>query len=138
MTFEEGLSGQAAVALRKFMKRVKEDPHVLAVILFGSYARKEIGPLSDIDVCLVFFEQSVSRTEMMHKRLDYLAEFPQLDIQVFQLLPLYIRRKVLKEGKVLYTRDDDALYELAYCTVRAFEDFKHMYYDYLEGITRGS
>ncbi len=138
MTFEKGLSGQAAVALRKFMKRVKEDPHVLAVILFGSYARKERGPLSDIDVCLVFFEQSVSRTEMMHKRLDYLAEFPQLDIQVFQLLPLYIRRKVLKEGKVLYTRDDDALYELAYCTVRAFEDFKHMYYDYLEGITRGS
>ncbi|NSW76189.1 MAG: nucleotidyltransferase domain-containing protein [Candidatus Atribacteria bacterium] len=138
MTFEEGLSEKVPKVLQEFLEKVRRDTAILAIILFGSYARNEASRLSDIDVCLVFSGRSMSRTEMMHRRLDYLAEFPLLDIQVFQLLPLYIRRRVLREGKVLYARDEDALYELAYATAKAFEDLKHMYYDYLEGVTHGS
>ncbi|MGC8777967.1 MAG: hypothetical protein ACP5Q4_04745 [Candidatus Caldatribacteriaceae bacterium] len=84
--------------------------------------------LSHVDVCLVFPPGVFGRRAMAQKRLDYLTELPQLDIQVFQLLPLYIRRRVLQEGKVLYSRDDDALYEVAHLTARALEDFKHLYY----------
>jgi len=33
---------------------------------------------------------------------------------------------VLKEGAVLFVRDEDALYALAIRTARAFEDFRHI------------
>lgn len=44
---------------------------------------------------------------------------------------------MLKEGHVEYARDEDALYELAYRTAQAFEDFKHTYHDYLDQVARG-
>jgi hypothetical protein len=65
------------------------------------------------------------------KRLSYLKE-GNADVHVFSQLPLYIRRRVLKEGKILLCRDDDLLYEIAFRTAQAFEDFRHLYYGYLE------
>jgi len=55
---------------------------------------------------------------------------------VFPLLPLFVRSRVLREGSVLLTRDDDALYELAARTVRAFEAFKPTYRAYLSEVLR--
>ena len=43
------------------------------------------------------------------KRLKYLAE-ADLDLAVFHSLPLHIRSRVLKDGTVLYARDEAALY----------------------------
>ena len=40
-------------ALARLLSRAESDPDVLAVILFGSHARGEAGPTSDVDVCLV-------------------------------------------------------------------------------------
>lgn len=40
-------------ALERLLDRAREDPAVLAVILFGSAARGEAAPASDVDVCLV-------------------------------------------------------------------------------------
>jgi hypothetical protein len=34
-------------------------------------------------------------------------------------------------------KDEDALYEVAFRTAQAFEDFKHIYRDYLEQVARG-
>jgi hypothetical protein len=58
-------------------------------------------------------------------------------IKVFQQLPLYVRRRVLKEGIVLFVKDEDELYELAFRTAKEFEDFKHIYRNYLEAIAHG-
>ena len=55
---------------------------------------------------------------------------------MFPLLPLFVRSRVLREGSVLLTRDDDALYELAARTVRAFEAFKPTYRAYLSEVLR--
>ena len=72
---------------------------------------------------------------MTEKRIAYMADFA-LDIQVFQTLPLYIRQRVLKEGRVLFCRDEDALYTLALRTVKDFADFERMYRRYLEEVAR--
>lgn len=124
--------------LGSLVRKAREDPEVLAVMVFGSAARGEAGPKSDVDVCLVLVPEIRDRERAAQKRLEYLAESPEnLDIQIFQLLPLYVRHRVLKEGQVLFSRDEDALYELAFATIRAFEDFKHVYREYLEEVARG-
>lgn len=118
-------------AIDRLIARATEDPNVLAVLVFGSVARGEQSPASDIDVCLVLRpEVSEGMTE---KRLEYLAQ-SDLDIHIFQQIPLPIRRRVLKEGCVLLSKDDDALYRLAYRTAQAFEDFKPIYEGYLDAI----
>ena len=121
--------------LRELIAQAEGDRDVLAIILFGSQARGNAGPGSDVDVCVVLEAGVSSGIEASRKRLDYLAG-GDLDVKVFQQLPLYIRSRVLKEGRVLFVRDEDRLYELAFRTVRAFEDFRPYYQAYLDAVAR--
>jgi len=119
--------------LEKLLTRARQDEEVLAVFLFGSVIREEQTPLSDIDLCLVLIPKRtpIEPTAFSHKRLDYLKNFA-FDIQIFQQLPLYVRRRILKEGRILFVRDEALLYELAFHTAQAFEDFRPIYLSYLE------
>jgi predicted nucleotidyltransferase len=123
-------------ALRRLVDRAARDGEVLAVILFGSQARGDAGPGSDVDVCLVAAPHLSSREEATRKRLEYLSE-SDLDLCVFQQLPLHVRRRVLKEGTVLFTRDEDTLYALAARTARAYEYFRPIQRRYLDEVARG-
>lgn len=89
------------------------------------------GPGSDTDVCLILQPEALPAPSK--KRLQYLADF-DLDVHIFQQLPLYIRRRVLREGRVLLSKDDDRLYAVALRTAQAFEDFRHLYEEYLEAV----
>jgi len=120
--------------LEKLIAKAQADEAVLAVMLFGSEARGEATSASDVDICLVLQPRAAERKA--EKRLEYLGEF-DLDLHVFQALPLPIRRRVLKEGRILLTKDEDALYDLALRTAKAFDDFRHIYEAYLEAIAYG-
>ncbi len=119
------------MAFERLLEQAQSDSTVLAVLLFGSAARGEQRPQSDLDICLVLYPQACA--DPSRKRLEYLAQF-DCDLQVFQRLPLYIRRRVLAEGCVLLCKDDDLLYEIAFRTAQAFEDFRHLYHHYLEAV----
>lgn len=121
--------------LNRLLEKARRDQDILAVLVYGSSARQEQTKNSDIDICLVLRAgQNESKGSVFSpKRLDYLKEFP-FDIRIFQQLPLFIRRRVLKEAKILFVRDNALLYELAVRTIKSFEDFKHIYYSYLDGV----
>ena len=124
--------------LESLLARVQDDPAVLAVILFGSHARGEAAEGSDVDVCLVLMPGGEGPTDQSAARLAYLAEGPDtVDVRVFQQLPLYVRERVLREGRVLYCRDVDALYDRAYRTVKEMERFRPFYRGYLEQVAHG-
>ena len=123
-------------SLERVLHQTKQDAEILAVILFGSCARGENTPASDIDVCLVLGDRPYTPLYLSRKKLQYL-KIGGIDIHVYQQLPLYIRHRVLKEGKVLFTRDEEALYELAFRTAQSFEDFKYRYDSYLQQVAHG-
>jgi predicted nucleotidyltransferase len=124
-----------SAALERVIARAQTDPEVLAVMLFGSQARGEAGAASDVDVCLVLDPDVPPGLPASRKRLDYLAG-ADLDLTVFQQLPLPVRSRVLKEGKVLFVRDEDRLYGVAVRTARAFEGLRHHYRRYLDAVER--
>jgi predicted nucleotidyltransferase len=128
------MSGEAQ--LDRLLRRARNDLEVIAVILYGSNARGEAGAGSDVDVALVLGAAPHARARLAEKRVEYLGDV-DLDVQVFQSLPLYIRTRVLREGRVLFCRDEDALYEVAFATIRAFERFKRTYRAYLDEVERG-
>jgi len=120
--------------LKRLLEKAAEDPEVLAVIQFGSTVRGEATASSDIDVCLVLRLEEADRLALSRKLLDY-ADL-NLDLHVFGLVALYIRRRSLREGRVLFCRDEDELYELAFRTAQPFEDYRLIYREYLEEVAR--
>lgn len=115
--------------------KAKKDKEVLAVSIFGSFARKE--KHRDIDVC-IFLRKKTSSLKMSKKRLAYLKNAKEkFDIQIFQQLPLYIRHRVLKEGKIIFCANENELYDLALLTAKEYEDFKPVYKGYLEAVKHG-
>jgi predicted nucleotidyltransferase len=118
------------------VEKVKNDPEVLALFLFGSSARNEECEQSDVDLCIVLMPGTYPPKELSQKKLDYLKS-TDLDIQVFQQLPIYIKKRIIKEGKVLYCKDDDALYDLCFAAIREFADFEHIYRHYLAEVADG-
>lgn len=105
----------------------------MAIFLFGSAARNEACKESDVDICLVMEKRCYTPEELYQKRLSYLKLF-DMDVQIFQQLPLYIRIRIIKEGKVLFCRDEDRLYEVVFRAIREFSDFEHIYRDYLKEV----
>ncbi|PIN77557.1 nucleotidyltransferase [Candidatus Woesearchaeota archaeon CG10_big_fil_rev_8_21_14_0_10_34_12] len=99
------------------------------VFLFGSVAKKKQNKLSDIDFAIYHEGDAKERFKF---RISLSAKLPDnFDIQIFQDLPLYVRVGVLK-GKLIYCVDELFAYDAAYQTIKAFDDFKKYYYDYIE------
>jgi len=120
---------------KKFEQAAQKDEQVIAVLLFGSYARGE--PNRDIDVCIVL-DRKYSPLQMSKKRLKFSSVLPgKFDVQIFQQLPIYIRKRILKDGKIMSCKDEDALYEIAYQTIKEFSLFEKSYNFYLEQIKNG-
>ncbi len=120
-----------ARALDDLLKAAERDDRVLAILLYGSRARGQSRPESDTDVCLVLSAQANSRQAGPQTELDYIG-FSGLDVHVFQRLPIYIRQRVLKEGKVVHVKNEEDLYDVAFRTIRSWEDFRPFYLQYLQ------
>ena len=120
-------------SLERFLGKIKKDQQILAVFLFGSAARKESHLNSDIDICLVLDRGKLTQKKISALRIKYLSSF-DFDIQIFQNLPIYIKQRILKEGKVLFCRDDDRLYDVAFAVIREYSDFEPFYLEYLKEV----
>jgi|SRR3989344_553956 len=115
---------------KKFIEKIKRDKEVIAMLIFGSYVRGENH--KDIDVCLVL-DKKYPDKEMTNKRVEYYSDISsKFDIQIFQQLPVYIKVKILKEGKIILCKDEDKLYEIAYDAIKEYDNFKEIYTSYIK------
>jgi hypothetical protein len=93
---------------------------VIAIMLFGSHAGGQAGPLSDIDLCIVT-ENTLSREE---KDLILSHASRTLSLSIFRDLPPAVRFRVLKEGVILWGTPDLRLQRIQVETVRAYLNVK--------------
>lgn len=118
--------------LPEMMKRIEkmdDFDKVQFVILYGSFSKGNETEDSDVDICVGY---DGSKEDASRFRFELASKFfdDRYDVQIFQLLPIYVRKEVLK-GEVLYSRDRNELYDIAYSVIKEFDDFKHRYYDYI-------
>ena len=117
--------------IKLFMKKLREMPdfnRVKFVILFGSQAEGRANKMSDYDFAVYYDGDGRKRFKFLIKLSGSLPD--KFDVKIFQDLPLYVRKEVLK-GEVVYAKDLRFVYDVAYETIKAFEDFKKYYYDYI-------
>ncbi len=121
--------------IEKIIMNAKKDPVVIAVALFGSYARGESH--RDMDICIFLRSGKYSPAELFDRRLKFTPPEEKYDVQLFQQLPLYIQKRILKEGKIIYCKDEDALYDLCFATLRDYVHYQPIYEAYLEAVANG-
>jgi|SRR3989344_3981659 len=120
---------------KEIIKEIEKDNEIITVFVFGSYIHNKKYS-RDIDLCIVL-DKKYSNLEMSRKKIKYASLFSRkFDVSLFQQLPMYIRIRVLKEGKILFCKDEDKLYGLAFSTIKEFEYYKKIYYTYLKSIEK--
>ncbi len=121
--------------LKKVVRKIAKDKNVIAIMLFGSYARNK-KYARDVDLC-VFLDKNYDSKEFFKKRLSYLAGLPdKFDVQIFQQLPLYVRISVLREGRILYLKNKKILYNLAYNNLKENVFFERHYNNYINQVLK--
>lgn len=95
---------------------------VEAIYLFGSHARGNAKPTSDIDICVLTGKNIPKRV----KEEILSNSSRRMDISIFWDLPLTIRFRVLKEGKLLYKKDEIRLQRIKVDTLRSYLDIQPM------------
>lgn len=98
--------------LREIVDRIATAVHPQAIILFGSHARGEAGPDSDLDL-MIIAESNEPRIERYGKvrklfrgmgiGMDILVYTPD-EFAQFQSVPGSLTNAILNEGRVLYGR----------------------------------
>ena len=119
--------------LRAFVELARKDNDIAGAILFGSRAKGTETKASDTDICI--FVRRTFKGRMTKKRLQYMEE--GLDVHIFQQLPVYMKARVLKEGKTLFISDKNDMYDAAFDAIKEFEYFKPRYDMIIEGVVRG-
>ncbi|TFF87763.1 MAG: nucleotidyltransferase domain-containing protein [Promethearchaeota archaeon] len=113
--------------IKIFLEEIKSTEYfskIEFIVLYGSYLSKYYLEDSDVDICLYIQDDKKNLSKI---RLDLLTKFDHtFDIQIYQLLPIYIQVKVLK-GKFLYIKNKSKAYE----KIEEYEDFLPIYLDYI-------
>jgi uncharacterized protein len=108
-TFNSGESALSDVTLREIIRRVVEVAHPEKIILFGSAARGQMRPDSDVDLLVI--KSGVHRRKLaseiyMHlfdvkQSVDVVVVTPE-DVERYGHSPALVIEPALREGKVVY------------------------------------
>ena len=113
---------------KKILDNVKDLPYfkeLVFIYLFGSSCYGKFTKRSDRDICCYY--QIEDKKKLFKLQLKISSIFPEnYDVQMFQLLPLYIKKEVFK-GELLYTSNKELVYDIAKKTRDEYEDFKPRY-----------
>jgi predicted nucleotidyltransferase len=112
----------------EIMRRLQRLPHfdkLRFVYVYGSSVTGKVMKTSDIDVALYY---DIKDKYELHNLLFYISgSFPdKYDISMFQLLPLYVRIEVFK-GELIYTDDKGFVHDIAWETIKEYNDFEPRY-----------
>lgn len=107
-------------AITPLVKELQAHDAVLGLILFGSVARGCARPFSDVDLCIVTKKNTPDAVRM--DLLSYGSE--KIDVSIFSDLPVQIRFRVIKEGRILFVKDFLTLHRIRVATVREYLDLE--------------
>ncbi len=101
-------------SIKKDFSFLFERKDVLAILLYGSAAKGDETPRSDIDICIVAPncpDRYHLLTEVFRK-LDVSSK--KYDVKIFEELPLYIQIQIVLTNEIIYAKDIYELYEYFY------------------------
>jgi len=99
------------------VNEIKKEPGVEAVYHFGSRVTGKAKPYSDVDLCIIT-GKNANKASILSNSSD------KIDTKIFWDLPLNLRFRVIKEGKLLFAKDELRIHRIKVSTVLSYLDFK--------------
>ncbi len=100
------------------IRELYQKEEVIALVLFGSVARGQMRSISDIDLCIV-----TPRDSPQSNRWDLLSYGSEnIDVNLFYDLPITIRFRVIREGRVMFCKNTLLFHRIKAETVREYLD----------------
>lgn len=106
---------------------------VIAIILFGSHATGNAGPLSDIDLCIVA-DRAITGPQK-NEVLSFGSRIVELSL--FWDLPLTIKFRVIRDGIILYCKNPELFHRITMDTVREYLDTEPLIRKHSLAVIRG-
>jgi len=122
-------------ALSKLATHFADSREVMALYLFGSYARGEADQLSDVDIALLL-RPNLPRETMWRLGLRLNAEVcnilgtEDVDVIVLNTAPLEAQFEIIRTGKLLHSSDENIRTEYEVQMMNAYWDFKKVLDEY--------
>ena len=117
--------------LAMIKERARGDRQVVAVLLFGSYARKEPG-FRDVDVAILA-EEGAKGFGVLSEYRNLVGADSGIDIALLNDMPLQTKQRVMGEAVVLCVRDAKKLYDYSSDVIIRGSDFRYVYDKVLMG-----
>lgn len=96
-------------AVERLRSALSADPTVLVAYLFGSFGRGSPGPLSDVDVAVLFGGGGDEEGRMrLFADLASAAAPRRVDVVVLNDAPVALAYRVIRDGRIMVSRDEDA------------------------------
>ena len=115
--------------LPEVIQAIKMRSEVIALYAFGSVAKKELKPLSDLDFAILLAGQ-LNRQQRFEKHLELIGLFndvlrtDEVDLILMNDAPLRFCHTILKSGKLLYCNNKSDLIDICDKVVANYLDFK--------------
>lgn len=126
-----------------FIKRIRLDDDVAAVIIFGSASQGNLRPLSDLDLA-VLLSDGLSKNQRMEKQLsllglaNFIFKTDEIDLVILNEASPRMAYNILKTGMVMFIRDKNLYTDFRERITRHYLDFKYFRdsfdREFLEGI----
>jgi len=118
---------------------LERQPDVLVAYLFGSRARRVAGALSDIDVAVLLREDgnpTLSRRLALLRDLAAACGRDDVDLVILNEAPVSLAYRVLREGRLLVSRDELARVRHRARTVDRYLDMEPFRRVHAQGLRR--
>jgi len=126
-----GLQVDPEEALEK-LKALFQRSEVALAYLFGSHARGEAKPTSDIDIAILIRPEDAKGERLYNSFRELMLGVREaLGTERFDLLllnsaPLTLRFEVVSRGRLLYCRDEEVLNAFEMDVIRRFQDTAYL------------
>jgi predicted nucleotidyltransferase len=109
--------------LENLKKIASKQKQVFALLLFGSYARKE--PYHDIDITVIVHNKS-NKLKILSLFESSVPETPKFDFSIFNDMPINMKSRVLSECMLIYEKQGFDLKKLSSELIQKWSDIKPM------------
>ena len=128
--------------LPEIIQAVKMRPEAMALYSFGSVAKKELKPLSDLDFAILLSGQ-LNRKQRFKKHLGLIGIFnnifrtDEIDLTILNDAAFRFCFVVLKTGKLLYCKNKVELIDFRDQVIKNYMDFKYFRDDFDRTFLKG-